>query len=124
MIQQTILSGALKTVDGLTVLEKDPLAPRTRFGIGGPAEFFVTAVSSRALGSAVRLCEENGVPYCFLGEGSNLLVSDDGYRGVVIRYKGRRIRLNDDVVEAEAGAPLGAEDAARVQALIAELSGP
>lgn len=108
MIQQTILSGALKTVDGLTVLEKDPLAPRTRFGIGGPAEFFVTAVSSRALGSAVRLCEENGVPYCFLGEGSNLLVSDDGYRGVVIRYKGRRIRLNDDVVEAEAGAPLQA----------------
>ncbi|MEZ5366443.1 MAG: FAD-binding protein [Bryobacterales bacterium] len=48
------------------------------------------------------------MPYCFLGEGSNLLVSDDGYRGVVLRCKGRRIRLNDDLVEAEAGAPLQA----------------
>ena len=108
MIQKAILSGALKTVDGLTVLEREPLAPRTRFGIGGPAELFITAVAPRALGAAARLCEENGVPYCFLGEGSNVIVSDDGYRGVVFRHAGRRISIQGDVVEAEAGAPLQA----------------
>jgi UDP-N-acetylmuramate dehydrogenase len=106
LIQKAILSGALKSVDGLTVLEKEPLAPRTRFGIGGPAELFATTFAPRALGAAVRMCEENGVPYCFLGEGSNLIVSDDGYRGVVLRYTGRRISMQGDIVEAEAGAPL------------------
>jgi UDP-N-acetylmuramate dehydrogenase len=106
LIQKAILSGALSTIDGLTVLEKEPLAPRTRFGIGGPAEFFVTSVTPRALGAAARLCEQNGIPYCFLGDGSNLIVSDDGYRGAVLRHLGRRITMHDGVIEAEAGAPL------------------
>jgi UDP-N-acetylmuramate dehydrogenase len=108
LIQKAILSGTLRTIGGLKVLEREPLAPRTRFGIGGPAEFFLTAVAPRALGSAARLCEENGAPYRFLGDGSNLIVSDDGYRGVVLRYLGRRITMRDDLVEVEAGAPLQA----------------
>lgn len=90
----------------MTVLEKEPLAPRTRFGVGGPAEVFATAVAPRALGAAAKICEDNGVPYCFLGDGSNLIVSDDGFRGVVLRYVGKRIGLRDGLVEAEAGAPL------------------
>jgi UDP-N-acetylmuramate dehydrogenase len=108
LIQKAILSGALRSIDGLSVLEREPLAPRTRFGIGGPAEVFVTAFAPRALGAAARICEENGAAYCFLGEGSNLIVSDDGYRGVVMRYLGRRITVHDGLVEAEAGAPLQA----------------
>ena len=108
LIQKAVLSGALKAVDGLTVLEREPLAPRTRFEIGGPAELFISAVAPRAIGAAAKICDENGVPYCFLGDGSNLIVSDDGYRGAVMRYLGRRITLHDDVVEAEAGASLQA----------------
>lgn len=88
------------------MLEKEPLAPRTRFGIGGLAELFASAVAPRSLGAAVKICEENGVPYCFLGDGTNLIVSDDGYRGVVLRYVGKRIGLRDGLVEAEAGGPL------------------
>ena len=95
-------------IEGLTVLEREPLAPRTRFGIGGPAEIFASAVSPRALAAAVRLCEENRIPYCFLGDGSNLIVSDDGYRGVAFRYTGRRITMHGGLVLAEAGGPLQA----------------
>lgn len=101
-----IVSGKLAGVDGLTVLEKEPLAQRTRFGVGGPAEVFATAFAPRALGAAAKICEDNGVPYCFLGEGSNLIVSDDGFRGVVLRYVGQRIGLRDGLVEAEAGGAL------------------
>ena len=106
MISLAIVSGALAGVDGLRVLEKEPLAPRTRFGVGGPAEIFATAVAPRALGAAVKVCKDNGVPYCFLGDGTNLIVSDDGYRGVVLRYLGKRIGMRDGLVEAEAGGSL------------------
>ncbi len=100
------MAGALAGVDGLVVKEREPLAPLTRFGVGGPAEIFATAVAPRAIGAAVKICEENDAPFCFLGEGTNLIVSDDGYRGVALRYLGKRIGLRDGLVEAEAGSSL------------------
>lgn len=66
------------------VLEAEPLAAHTTFRIGGPAEFFVSPSEPESLAALVKLCREENVPYLVLGNGSNLLVSDAGFQGIVI----------------------------------------
>lgn len=56
----------------------------TTFRIGGPADYYVTPADEIELAAVIRLCLEYGMPYFLLGNGSNLLVSDEGYRGVII----------------------------------------
>ncbi len=63
----------------------EPLAPYTTIGVGGPADVFVEATTVEQIRQAVNLCEAAGVPYVLLGGGSNLIVADAGFRGVVIR---------------------------------------
>jgi UDP-N-acetylmuramate dehydrogenase len=69
----------------LHVEEGIPLAPYTTFGIGGPAEFFVNVMSEGELLSALAWAREKHVAISVLGGGSNVLVSDAGVRGLVIR---------------------------------------
>ena len=68
----------------MTVLENVPLAPYTTLGVGGPARWLVEAASEDDLLTAVRFARAQGVPFFILGGGSNLLVSDSGFPGVVI----------------------------------------
>ncbi len=74
------LIGALDT----DVLENEKLARHTSYRIGGPAALLVTCHSYHALNRAIETVNAEGVPWVILGRGSNILVSDDGYRGVVI----------------------------------------
>lgn len=60
------------------------LAPHTSYKVGGPADAFVTPRTQEELEHLVRLCLDAEIPYFVLGEGANILVHDDGYRGVVI----------------------------------------
>lgn len=69
------------------------LAPYTTFKIGGPADFFYEVQGSRDLAKAVRLAREVGISYFVLGSGSNILVSDEGFRGLVIRNWSRNRNL-------------------------------
>lgn len=62
----------------------EPLSIHTTFRIGGPADIYVLPKTAEALCEAVRLCRSENIPYYLLGKGSNLLVSDRGYRGVMI----------------------------------------
>jgi UDP-N-acetylmuramate dehydrogenase len=62
-----------------------PLAPLTSFRIGGPAALFVEAEDDRALEAVGRAKERTGVPVAVIGKGSNLLVSDEGFPGIVVR---------------------------------------
>lgn len=64
-----------------------PLAPYTTFGIGGPARFFAEAETEAEVIEAVRWAEGNAVPLFVLGGGSNLLVSDAGFAGLVLRMQ-------------------------------------
>jgi len=66
-----------------------PLAPMTTLGVGGPARWLVEVEDAEELLAAVRFAREGGVPFFVLGGGSNLLVSDEGFPGVVIRFAGR-----------------------------------
>ena len=74
------LIGALDT----DVLENEKLARHTSYRIGGPASLLVTCHSYHALRRAIETVNAEGVPWVVMGRGSNILVSDDGYRGVVI----------------------------------------
>lgn len=79
------LAGELERIGGLKVRPDAPLARITTFKIGGPARLLVTPESAEALASARGLLAESGLPVLILGNGSNLLISDAGFDGIVIR---------------------------------------
>lgn len=70
------------------VRQQEPMSAHTTFRIGGPADYFVEAGNESVLKELLLLCRETETPFFILGNGSNLLVSDEGYRGVMISLKG------------------------------------
>lgn len=97
-----------KLLGGAKVLAKEPMAAHTTFRIGGPADYFVKPETAEELSEVLKLCKEEQMPYFILGNGSNLLVGDRGFRGVVIQlYKNfDGIKIEGNKVTARAGAML------------------
>jgi UDP-N-acetylmuramate dehydrogenase len=91
-----------------TVRERAPLAPYTSFQIGGPAELLLTVETASELAAAMTILRAEAVPWFYLGHGSNILVSDDGFDGVVIRARGELadITLEGGAVQAGPAARL------------------
>ena len=94
------------------VREEEPLARHTTFGIGGPADVYFIADSPEALGRAVALCHRHQTPLFVLGSGSNILVGDQGIRGVTIENRATQVdgpQPDDDgsAELAEVGGPTG-----------------
>ncbi len=93
------------------IVELDhPLAPHTWYRLGGPADYFLRPRNVRELKEIVRRCNENHIRVHVLGFGSNLLVSDGGVRGAVIKLQGEefgRTQFDGPKVTAWAGAELG-----------------
>jgi UDP-N-acetylmuramate dehydrogenase len=86
------------------------LAPHTWYRLGGPADYFIRPRTAKELKEVARRCNENRIPMHVLGCGSNLLVSDEGVRGAVIRLEGEefgRTEFKEEHVTASAGADLG-----------------
>jgi len=79
----------------MDLIENKPLAPFTTFGIGGPARWFVEAATEDEIAEAAAWAGERGVPLFVLGGGSNLLVSDAGFNGLVLRVGLRGIEVPD-----------------------------
>lgn len=90
------------------VLINEPMSAHTTFRIGGPADYFVMPQTTEELAKVLELCKEENVPYFVLGNGSNLLVGDKGFRGVVIQlYKNfDGLQIEGTKVTAKAGAML------------------
>ena len=82
----------------------EPLDKYTSFGIGGPADVMVFPEGAADVRAALRLCREERVPYLVLGGGSNLLVRDGGFRGVVLHLEGVFTQLNVEGKRVWAGA--------------------
>ncbi len=89
--------------DGVSVNE--PMSNHTSFKIGGPADMMVSPQNSSQLGSIVRECIKSNIPFMVMGNGTNLLVSDKGIRGVVIKIYDNMaaFKIEDDTIELEAG---------------------
>jgi UDP-N-acetylmuramate dehydrogenase len=82
------------------------LASHTTFKIGGPAKYFFTAGTKKELIGAIRESEKIKIPFFVLGQGSNLLVSDNGFNGLVIKVQNSGLKIRGSKVFAEAGVPL------------------
>jgi UDP-N-acetylmuramate dehydrogenase len=81
-----------------------PIAPFTTFKVGGPADWLVLAQRAGEVKAAVRAARASGLPVTMLGGGSNVLVSDAGVRGVVLRVHGGDVTaVGDHTVRADAG---------------------
>ena len=91
------------------VRRDEPLAKRTTLRVGGPADVFVEPASDEDLAGVLKFCSEHGMKFFVLGRGSNLVVRDGGFRGVVISLAAphfSRIEISADLLLCGAGAKL------------------
>jgi UDP-N-acetylmuramate dehydrogenase len=91
---------------GIAIQTDVPLAPLTTLQLGGPACFFARAESEQAVGEALTWAQGRGVPVFVLGGGSNLVVADEGFEGLVLQVAlpGLQFEVVGDEVLVEAGA--------------------
>jgi UDP-N-acetylmuramate dehydrogenase len=94
----------LSTLPEIAVRRDVPLSGYTRFGIGGPADLLVETRSREAFIEALRAVRSLGLKVAIIGCGTNLIVSDEGFRGAVLRFTGDAIECNGSCVSFEAGA--------------------
>ena len=94
----------LRKVLGDGLLTQEPLRLHTTFRIGGPADFFFAARTPDAVVQALRAAHAIGLPVFLLGGGSNLLVSDDGFRGLVVHNACDAIEFDGTAAHVEGGA--------------------
>ncbi len=107
-----------KTVGPEAVRQDEPMSAHTTFRIGGPADYFVRPASAEQTAAVLACCRDADVPFCILGNGSDLLVSDAGFRGVVVQI-GPNLqawRLAGERIEAQAGMLLSRLAAEAMQA--------
>ncbi|HTD45628.1 MAG TPA: UDP-N-acetylmuramate dehydrogenase [Bryobacteraceae bacterium] len=89
----------LGAVPGLKIIEAAPLRDYTRFGIGGPARLLADVSSEPAMVEAMRIIQRSGDPHTVIGGGTNLIVTDQGFAGVVLRYTGQAIEIQGAEIE-------------------------
>ena len=92
------------------ILVAEPMKNHTTFRIGGPADALALPKTPEEVAEVVRFCHEHAQPYYVLGNGSNLLVSDEGYRGLVLQlYRNfNDIQVNGETITVQSGAMLAA----------------
>ncbi len=69
------------------VIYKEPLSKHTTFKIGGPADYFVITKKVEETAAVIQYCNQRNLPILMIGNGSNLLISDAGLRGVVVKQE-------------------------------------
>lgn len=90
----------------VTIQQGVILAPYTTFHIGGPADYFVIVHDPDELKEAVKYAKEKDMPYFILGAGANILVSDKGYRGLVIKNEAKSYEFAGNLLIAQSGATI------------------
>lgn len=111
-----------KIVGSKNILADEPMSKHITFRVGGNADYYVTPENEQQIADVISYCKDSELSYYIIGNGSNLLISDEGFRGVIIEIgsKYNEIRVEENKIIAKAGAIL-----ARVatKALEAELTG-
>lgn len=105
---ESALARELKAISGLKLKIAEPLARYTSMKIGGPADYFIEVINPAALANLLRVLADHKADFCLLGNGSNVLISDRGVRGAVIRLAGEfktvEWREAGDPIQVKAGA--------------------
>lgn len=100
----TVLATLRDRLGRQDIVANEPLKRYTTFKIGGPADYFVEVSTAFDLLNTIATCLEIGLPYVILGGGSNVLIMDKGFRGLVIRNRGGEIKMvGDDEIEVTSG---------------------
>jgi UDP-N-acetylmuramate dehydrogenase len=90
----------------LKILENILLEKYTTFKIGGPARYFIKAKTNDEVKKAIKWAKENNIPFFILGGGSNVLFSDNGFKGLVVKLETSFYKIKDSKIFAEAGVKL------------------
>lgn len=96
----------IKSIPDSVLLINEPMSRHTSFRIGGPAEVYIEAQTKAAMISIYRALADAGITPFVIGNGSNILVSDKGIKGVVLRYGGGECRVSGEYIEADGGVAL------------------
>ncbi len=91
---------------GLRLFENEPLSRHTRFGIGGPARLLAETSDARTFTDAMEMVRASGERHVIIGGGTNLIVSDDGFDGVVLKFTADGISASENLVTVTSGAVL------------------
>ena len=105
---QNLLERLRRAAGSGEVVTEELMSRHTTFRIGGPADYFVTPHTKEEIRQVIRLCKEEEIPFAVLGNGSNLLVGDKGFRGVIIQlFKNfSDIIIEEETIYAQSGALL------------------
>lgn len=97
----------MNTLESLPGIRRDVvLAPFTTYNIGGPADYFLEATTTDQLTQAILVARKAALPYFILGAGANILVSDHGFRGLVIRNRANGTSIDGDRLTVASGATI------------------
>lgn len=105
-IYQKVVGENLFETLGQDLKQNESLAPHTTFGIGGEADFFYVARRLEDFIKAIQVAKEAKIPFFVLGGGGNVLVSDSGFKGLVIKNQCDKIFLSDKKITCQSGARL------------------
>src|SRR5262245_55169799 len=101
--RQLSVEDRLRKALGDGLLTDEPLRHHTTFRIGGPADFYFAARTPDQLVTALRTAHDADLPVFLLGGGSNLLVSDEGFRGLVLRNACEQVEFDGDAAHVGCG---------------------
>lgn len=76
----------------------EPMSKHTSFKIGGPAEIFIKVNEIKDLQAILKISKENNAPITVIGNGSNVLVSDEGIKGIVVKIELEKLEIEEDVI--------------------------
>ena len=106
MFNEMIMEQALTSVLAEALKHNEPMARHTTLKVGGPARWFWAAGEVDKLAEVLDVCTRLSVPYLFLGHGSNVLMSDAGYDGLVIQNRCKKCEVDEETY-AESGVSFG-----------------
>jgi len=101
-----VLAAEIRGISGVHARLAEPLAGHTTMRVGGPADLLATVDDLPALVTLVQLARTRGIPHVVIGRGSDLVVGDAGFRGLVILCRAEACRIEDRRLTADAGLPL------------------
>ena len=109
-LREEIIKRLEQTVESDQFLREEPMKKHITFRVGGPAACFLTPSTKEQIREILHICQEEKTPYFILGNGSNLLVSDQGFDGVVLQvYKNmNQVTVEGEHLRVQAGALLSA----------------
>ncbi len=81
----------------------EPMSKHTTFKIGGPVDCFVSVGETEKVVEVLQYLDGEGVPYFLVGSGSNMLVRDEGFRGVAVKMNAQHCAINGNIVTVDAG---------------------